>query len=317
MKILKIFSHFTYFLIHVTIVLPKCFEMEVIMGFIDLHVHSNASDGTMSPAEVVVYAASKKLDAIALTDHDTIDGIAKAALTASQYALELIPGIEMSCMYGGTEIHILGLYVDVDSPALTEGLASIRRIRDSRNQLMLSRFQEDGFAITREDLLGGHPDTVITRSHFAKVLTEKNYTATRQQAFDRYLQYGDRYCTRKEDTTPETAMGILRSAGAFPVLAHPLLYNLGYDQIEMLILELKELGLCGLEVYHSSNNQHQSGKLKQIAIRHHLLPTGGSDFHGANKPDIDIGSGRGGLRISHLLLNDIKEAHHGRILSGD
>lgn len=287
------------------------------MGFVDLHVHSNASDGSMSPTEVVAYAASKGLDAIALTDHDTIDGIVEATNAAACYPIELIPGIELSCMYHGTEIHILGLYLDVDNFALSEGLTAIRTIRDSRNRRMLTRFQEDGFAITKADLMEDNPYTVITRSHFAKALTQKGYTATRKQAFDKYLQYGSRYCSRKEETTPETAMGLLRAANAFPVLAHPLLYNLGYAQIEQLVLDLKELGLRGIEVYHSSNNQYESGKLKQIAVQHHLLPSGGSDFHGTNKPDLDIGTGRGGLRISHLLLDDIKEAHHGRILSGN
>ena len=109
-------------------------------------------------------------------------------------------------------------------------------------------------------------------------------------------------------------MELLVQAGAFPVLAHPLQYHLGYGGVEELVLFLKELGLKGLEVYHSSNNACESSKLKQIAKKYHLLPSGGSDFHGSNKPDIEIGTGRGGLRISHLLLDDIKEAHYGRII---
>lgn len=301
------------------------------MGFIDLHVHSSASDGTMSPSEVVAYALSKGLDAIALTDHDTVGGLAEAEAAAGGTTLELIPGIEMSCVVEtpspspsaeqkpkGTEIHILGLYIDKDSPALVQGLTSIRRIRDERNERILHQFQEDGFDITREDLISGKPDAIITRAHFARVLTEKGYTATRKQAFEKYLKYGGRYCTRQEITTPEQVMEILLKAGAFPVIAHPLQYHMGYEQVEALITYLKGLGLKGIEVYHSSHNQHESRKLKEMALRLHLLPTGGSDFHGDNKPDIDLGFGRGGLRLSHLLLNDIKEAHiHGRTVSDD
>lgn len=283
------------------------------MGFIDLHVHSDASDGTMSPSEVVHYALSKGLDAIALTDHDTVDGLKEASAAAEGTTLELIPGIEMSCVYQGTEIHILGLYIDKDSPALVQGLTDIRRIRKERNERMLARFQEDGFAITMENLTAGNPGTIITRAHFARVLTEKGYTSSRKQAFDKYLTYGGRYCNRKEVTTPERVMEILTGAGAFPVIAHPMQYHMGYEQIEEMVTCLKGLGLQGIEVYHSSHNQHESGKLKAMASRQKLLPTGGSDFHGENKPDIDIGCGRGGLRLSHLLLNDIKEVQfHGR-----
>lgn len=287
------------------------------MGLIDLHVHSSASDGTMTPSEVVAYAAGKGLDAIALTDHDTVSGIREALDEAERHPLELIPGIEMSCVYDGTEIHILGLYIDWQSSALQDGLAAIRKIRDDRNMQMLKRFNEDGFAITYEELTAGVLDTVVTRSHFARVLTEKGYASNRKQAFERYLQYGGPYCRRKEVTTPERVMGILREADAFPVIAHPMQYHMGYRQIEDMVIRLKGMGLRGLEVYHSSHNPYESGKLKEMAVRLHLLPTGGSDFHGANKPDIDIGTGRGGLRLSHLLLNDIKEARNGRIIPND
>lgn len=290
------------------------------MGYIDLHVHSSASDGTLSPGDVLRRAAARQLDAIALTDHDTTDGLADAMKAICElqesgaYTPELIPGIEMSCVYLGTEIHILGLYVDPDSRILAHGLKDIRLARTRRNLTMLEHFQEDGFSITFEDLIRENPDTVITRAHFARVLVDKGYCSTMKQAFEKYLAYGGRYCQRKEELKPERAMELLVQAGAFPVLAHPLQYHLGYGGVEELVLFLKELGLKGLEVYHSSNNACESSKLKQIAKKYHLLPSGGSDFHGSNKPDIEIGTGRGGLRISHLLLDDIKEAHYGRII---
>lgn len=279
------------------------------MGYIDLHVHSDASDGTLSPHQVVLRAANLGLDAIALTDHDTVDGLPEAISTAAGLPIELIPGIEMSCVYHGTMIHILGLYLDLSCRTLSLGLAHIRHVRDERNRIMLDRFCQDGFVITREDLFAGNPDTVITRSHFARVLTEKGYTSTMKQAFDRYLKYGGRYCSPREETTPETALGLLKAAHAFPVIAHPLQYHLGYQQIEDMIENLKTMGLKGMEVYHSSHTAYESGKLKDMAKRQSLLPTGGSDFHGSNKPDIEIGRGRGKLRVSHLLLDDIKKSH--------
>ena len=284
------------------------------MNYVDLHVHSNASDGTLSPEEVVARAVEKQLKAIALTDHDTIDGLSRARKAAAEPNLELIPGIELSCFYGDTEIHILGFFVDETSPELTEGLKHLVHIRDQRNETMLKRFQEDGFEITMEDLQHGNPDTVVTRAHFARVLTEKGYASSMSKAFDKYLQYGGRYCMRKEVVTPAQAMELLTRSGAWPCLAHPMQYHLGYRQIEDLVRQLKEMGLKGLEVYHSSQNPYQSSKLREIARTYGLLPSGGSDFHGSNKPDIELGTGRGGLRISYSLLKDIKEDYYGRII---
>lgn len=284
------------------------------MNFVDLHTHSTASDGTFSPEEVVTLAQKKGLRAIALTDHDTIDGVARARAAAQGTPLEVIPGMELSCVYEGTEIHILGFFADEASQALADGLASFRKIRNSRNEVMVRRFQEDGFNITWEDLKHGASDTVITRAHFARVLTEKGYTASPAEAFDKYLQYGGPYCTRKETVTPGQVLSLMTSCNIWPCLAHPIQYHFDYPQIEQLASYLKGLGLKGLEVYHPSQNQGQSARLQVIAKTLGLLPSGGSDFHGTNKPDIDMGTGRGSLRVSYSLLKDIKEDYYGRTI---
>lgn len=278
------------------------------MGYIDLHVHSTASDGTLTPAQVVAYGLKKQLAAIALTDHDTIDGVSEALFAASDSGLEVIPGIELSSVYQGTEIHILGFYADIHAPEFLSRLETIRTVRLERNEEMLRRFNRDGFSISMEELADGNPEAVITRAHFARVLTSKGYVSSMDQAFKKFLLPGSPYFPPRDKITPEQAMDILKSAGAFPALAHPLQYKLGWNETKRLILSLKEMGMKGLEVYHSSNNQYESGRLKNIAKDCQLLPTGGSDFHGSNKPDIDLGSGRGGLSISHLLLEDIKHA---------
>lgn len=276
------------------------------MKLVDLHVHSNASDGTLSPSEVVAYAAKKELAAIALTDHDTIDGLDEALRSALAYPLEVIPGIELSCAYEGIEIHILGLFVNKDEPEFLKELEILRESRNNRNLEMIRRFEADGIHMSLSELQMVNPDTVITRAHFARLLMEKGYVSTMDQAFRRYLEYGGKYCLRKEKISPERAMEILTANHAFPVLAHPVLYKLGWERTEELISYLKGMGLQGLEVYHSSHNPSQSAKLRTLTKKYRLLPTGGSDFHGSNKPDIDIGSGRGGLRISSLLLEDIR-----------
>lgn len=276
------------------------------MKFIDLHVHSNASDGTFTPSQVVVLAVEKGLAAIALTDHDTIDGLAEAQAAAASLPIEIIPGIELSCVYQGEEIHILGLYVDPADRDFVSETGALKEIRKKRNEEMIRRFQNAGISITLDEVMAGNPDTVITRAHFARVLLEKGYVKSMDQAFKKYLDYSGPYCPRKEKITPEHAMKILTDCKASPVLAHPYQYHLGDKKTEELVRYLKELGLHGLEVYHSSNNQHESGKLKKLAKKYDLFPTGGSDFHGNNKPDISLGVGRGGLRISVLLLDDMK-----------
>lgn len=278
------------------------------MGYIDLHVHSNASDGTLSPTQVVELAAREGLRAIALTDHDTVAGIREAEEAAERTGVELVPGIEFSCVWKGTEIHILGLFVDMDDPSFVRQVQEQLKIRDERNEEMIRRFQEDGMDITLEGLRAGKTDTVVTRAHFARLLVEKGYAATLDTAFKKYLQYGGRYCIRKEKIDPEKAMDILVQNGAFPSLAHIMQYKLGWEEDKKLLAYLKELGLKGLEVYHSSHNASQSIRLQDLAVRYGLLPTGGSDFHGANKPDIQIGVGRGGLKLSYGLLEAIKKA---------
>lgn len=281
------------------------------MGFVDLHVHSNASDGSFSPSEVVSLAARAGLCAIALTDHDTVDGIGQAETAAKTEGIRLIPGIEISSMYEGTEIHILGLFVQPEEPSLAGILEKFRAIRDNRNRLMLERLAADGMTFKDGQLTGGNPDTVITRAHVARALVEAGYASSLDQAFKRFLKYGGKYCPYKESPPPETAVEALLKNGAFVSLAHPYQYKLGDAGIRRLAARMKEMGMQGLEVYHSSHNQYESGKLQVLAKELGLLPTGGSDFHGAGKPDISIGTGRGGLRVSSLLLDDIDRSRGG------
>ena len=258
------------------------------MKLIDLHIHSTASDGSLTPTEVVNRANDLGLTAMALTDHDTVTGIDEALEAAKDLDMEVIPGIEVSCIYKGKEIHILGLYIDHKDPKLLSFLKEASRKRYDRNMEMLAAFNKDGFEITEEDLLCGNPGTVITRAHFARALLKNGYYRSR------------------ELITPEEVLATLLGAGGFPVLAHPLQYKLGWTGTEELVSMLTDHGLRGLECFHSSNNQDESGKLRKLAKKYSLALTGGSDFHGAAKPDIEIGSGRGGLRVSALYLDDIK-----------
>ena len=285
------------------------------MGFVDLHVHSNASDGTFSPSQVVELAKNAGLDAFALTDHDTTAGVPEALEKGRDLNIEVIPGIEVSSSFDGTEIHILGLFVNSDDPVLAAMLEKMRISRDRRNEKMLENLAADGISFTKEEICGDNPDTIITRAHIAHALVAKGICSGMDQAFKKYLQYGGRYCPQKEHLSPEEVVKTLISNGAVVALAHPFQYKFGDKKTEELIAHMADLGMKGLEVYHSSNNKLESMKLQEMAVRHHLLPTGGSDFHGGNKPDISIGTGRGGLRVSSLLLEDIKRERAKQALS--
>ena len=274
---------------------------------IDLHVHSTASDGSLTPRELVYYAAEKQLSAIALTDHDTVSGLAEAIAASHHAGIELIPGVEMSCVWEGTEIHILGYFVDTGSPALQDGLSWFRRMRDERNETILDNLAEDGILLTEEELRAGDPDTVITRARFARLLMEKGYVRDRKEAFAGYLAYGGKYVPTKDELTPERVMQMFYDGRIWPSLAHPVQYHLDEDSLVQLIAELKAMGLRGIEAWHSSQSWQDTARLQTIARLSGLIPTGGSDFHGSSKPDVEIGTGRGNLKIQERVLDAIKE----------
>ena len=276
------------------------------MSFIDLHVHSNASDGTLTPSEVVTAAKEAGLLAMALTDHDTVAGVKEAKIKADELGIELIPGVEISCHAFGKEIHILGFFLNEEDPDFLEYLANLREIRDSRNLKMLELFQKDGFPITMEKLEHGNPNTVITRAHFARVLIEEGIVPSKDAAFKKYLSDGKKYYVQRSEIKPKDAIAHIKQAGGVAVLAHPFEYHFSKQQLIDLIEELVSYGLSGIEVYHSNNYVEQSSFLRELTHRYHLAATGGSDFHGSNKPDIKIGVGRGGLRVHESLLEELK-----------
>lgn len=278
------------------------------METIDLHVHSTASDGSLTPSEVADEAMRMNVSAIALTDHDTIDGVKEIMEYTKDKPLEVVPGIELSCYYQNREIHILGFYADYENEELNKELAVMKQARENRNQKMVELMQADGLPVTMEKLLHGNPDSVITRGHFARVLVEEGVCKTKDVAFKKYIGVGCKYYLPKPQVTCEMAMGILTKYCKAAYLAHPLLYHFGYKQIEDLLDYLKTLGLQGLEVYHSSNNMYESDKLRSIALAKGLKMSGGSDFHGVIKPNIQIGKGRGNMCVPMRFLEELKNA---------
>lgn len=288
------------------------------MRIVDLHVHSNRSDGTFSPSQLVDYAMEKGLAAFALTDHDTVDGLDEAI----QYAEELkgaapkvtrdsipevIPGIEFSTEYQQQDIHIVGLYIDHKSPVLQTHLKAFVNSRITRNQKMCVKLREAGIFITYEALLAEFPGAVITRAHYAKYMLNHGYIKDMKEAFDRYVGDQCPYYVPREKVTPVQAVKLVLAAGGVPVLAHPILYHMNDQQLERLVMELKDAGLAGIEAIYSTYNEAEERHIRTLAARHSLLVSGGSDFHGANKPGLDLATGYGKLFVPYSVLEDIKK----------
>ena len=285
---------------------------------VDLHTHSTKSDGSYTPTELIDYAVEKGLVAIALTDHDTTAGldeaISHAAMLSKQGkpSVEVIPGIEFSSEYQGKDIHIVGLFISYDSPAFQKKLHSFVDSRIERNHKMCRNLQEAGIDISYEKLLDAFPGAVITRGHYATYLVEHGYTASRADAFSKYLGDHTKYFVPREKATAAEAVRLIREAGGVPILAHAPLYHMGQDALDTLVCTLKENGLMGIEaVYSTYSNQDQRDMLR-LADKYDLLLSGGSDFHGTNKPGLDLAVGYGKLFVPEDFLTRIRAAatHH-------
>ena len=273
---------------------------------IDLHVHSTASDGTLTPKEVVTLGYETGLSAMALTDHDTTSGIAAARNQAEALGLEFIPGVELSCDHEGKEIHMVGLYIRDTDSTLNETLEKFRDNRENRNEKMAARLREEGFDVSLDILLKTFPDSVLTRAHFARYLVDTKQVKDLSTVFERYLGDGCKCYVAREKISPFDAVSLIRNAGGIPILAHPLLYHLEDAQLEKLVSDLKDCGLMGLEAIYSMNTGMDEANMKALAKRYDLLLSGGSDFHGANKPHIQIGKGRGSLFVPYEVLQEMK-----------
>ena len=280
------------------------------MRRVDLHTHSTCSDGSYSVKELIDYAHEKGLAAIALTDHDTIDGVEEAVSYGKEKYpdLEVIPGIEFSTVNEGKDVHVVGLYVDYTDQKLRDRLATFKNARVERNIKMCKKLTEGGIPITYEELEEAFPDTTITRAHYAKFMLEKGYIKSRQEAFDRYIGDNCPYFVPRENITPEMAIECILENGAVPILAHPILYHMSDAKLEALVVRLKEVGLKGLEAIYTTYEAYEERQMKELAAKHGLLISGGSDFHGSNKVGIDLGVGHGSLFVPEDLLPAIKAA---------
>lgn len=274
-------------------------------NYIDLHTHSTASDGTCTPTELVEYALKKNLQAIALTDHDTTEGIREAQNAARNTSLTVIPGIELSTAYLNKDIHILGLNIETENTYFQNLLRDFQSERDNRNKKMIRLLQEEGLQITYREMLSHFPDSVMTRAHFARFLVDTKQVHTLAEAFNRFLGDHAPCFVPREKVTPFQAVQMIHRGGGKAVLAHPLLYHLTFEQLHELVAQLSRCGLDGIEAIYSTNRGMDETNLRKLAREYGLFITGGSDFHGSNKPTIDLGCGRGNLKIPAALLQNL------------
>ena len=274
------------------------------MDRIDLHIHTTASDGTFTPEEVVREASRIGLAAVAITDHDTAAGYARAAAEGENCGLEVVPGIEISTKFRSA-VHILGYYIDAQSPALGEVLDWMHRDREERNVKLCAMLRESGVDIDIERMHARFGD-LVGRPHFAEIMIENGMARDMNDAFERLLNKNKPYFIPRQFLPIERSIEIIREAGGTAVLAHPFQYRLDDAGLRELIEHCMESGLEGMECRYSGYDAAQTAYLEALAAEYGLVRTGGSDFHGAIKGEIRLGEGKGGLNVPYAFLEELR-----------
>ena len=279
------------------------------MKRIDLHTHSLCSDGAQTPADVVRTAKEAGLSAIALSDHDNIEGVQEAMDTGKALGVEVIPAVELSAQTD-TELHILGYFVDIHNKKLQDAMLLALKVRDERQEETCRKLNEQGFDITMDEVraaANGNP--VLCRAHFAKVMVEKGYAESVKDAFNRYLSVGCYAYTNRQALTAQEAISLIREAGGIAVAAHLHLIKKPDDELREYLKELISYGLSGVEGYYTDYTPDMEQRYQTMAKELGLVISGGTDYHGANKPHIAIGKGTGNLQIPYSVLEGLQKRH--------
>lgn len=251
---------------------------------VDFHVHSTASDGTSSPEEIISLSKKENIEIISITDHDTIDGIKNLNVDGVKF----IPGLEISAEYPST-LHILGYNFDINDKDLNNTLDLLKKYRLERNKIILEKIQRYGFDITMDELIKEANGKHIGRPHFASLLVKKGYVENLKIAFEKYLKKGALFYENKKRLEMDKAIELISNAGGIAVFAHPYQTNLEGKELERLVKKLVDFGLKGIEVYYSKHSPQMIEEYEKLAEKYNLLKTAGSDFHGKNTPDIQLG----------------------------
>jgi predicted metal-dependent phosphoesterase TrpH len=280
---------------------------------IDLHIHSTASDGTLDPADILRHAAALGLSAIAITDHDTLKGIAAAMRCERPDGLHLLTGIEISAApppgYGiPGSLHILGYGIDPADETLLDALTHLKNARDNRNPRIVTALRNLGIDITMAEVVAKVGGAMPGRPHIAAVLIEKGVVTSMDEAFERYLGKGKPAYQDKERISSQQAIALIRAAGGIALLAHPGLVEIDDEERPGLLTELHAMGLSGLEVYYPSHSPQETAYFEALARRNDWVVSGGTDFHGDNSPGVAMGCGQGGFHVPFSIYADLIEA---------
>ncbi len=273
--------------------------------FIDLHTHSLKSDGSMTPAELVRHAKASGLSAVALSDHDTLDGVAEAVAEGEKIGLEVVPAIELSAI-SDTETHILGYYIDTTDKTLLNRLEDVRRVRFERLEQTCRALRDNGFDVTMDEARKYAGSGIICRAHFARLMADKGYVKSPKEAFDLWLGNGRPCCNNQQLLTDEECVKLIKGAGGAAFVAHLHLTRKPHDELAAFLTRLKGVGLDGVEGYYTEYTPEMQDEYQQMAKDLGLMISGGTDFHGAMKPHISIGKGLGNLQIPYSVLENIK-----------
>jgi predicted metal-dependent phosphoesterase TrpH len=272
---------------------------------IDLHTHSSASDGSLSPAQLIQTAKERGLSAIALTDHDTIDGLEEAKKAAEQLNIRFIPGIEMDIRWEPGEFHLLGLGINRISEDFRQLLVEVRRLREERNLQILDRMHELSIEADYSDVQALSGGGSVGRPHFAALLVQRGIVKNRQQAFSRYLGKGRLFYVPKPGLEFSKALEAIRNAGGIPVLAHPMSLYVAWGKLPALVADLAAQGLAGIEAWHPAAKVRSCRRLEELGKSLGLYVTAGSDFHGESRPDRKLGITAGDRKIEDFFLESI------------
>lgn len=278
------------------------------MSRIDLHLHTTHSDGSQSPAEVVRLAHEAGVSALAITDHDITTGLPEAIAAGQELGIEIIPGIEISSRHGESELHVLGYFLKWEDAQLNARLMTLRESRHRRNPKIVELLQAAGIDITYDEVRAVAGSDSVGRPHIARVLMDKKVVTTAKEAFDRFLAEGKAAYVPRDLPAPVDAIRWIKDAGGLAVLAHPTWVKTTEGTLTDLARQLKEQGLDGVEVHYSTHTPRQTRTYLSLAKQLGLLVTGGSDFHGMTKPDIEVGTGKGSLHVPDVLLPKLKDA---------
>lgn len=275
---------------------------------IDLHMHSYFSDGTFSPEELIAAGGEACLEAMALTDHDNVGGIPRFLAAAQQQGMKAISGVEVSADVEKGALHILGYGVRHDDAIFQRQLNWILAGRDERNKEILSKLARAGIPITMDEVKACAGSEVIGRPHFAEALIRRGYARNKRDAFGRYLARGRVAHAERRRLSAEDAVTFIREAGGVPSIAHPFSLELDYDDLFDFCAYLKDYGLMALECYYPEHTPSMTREYLGIVEELDLIPTGGSDFHGAATPDLKLGRGFGRLNIGYEVFDRIAAA---------